>query len=222
MDLEFISLKKDGLPILIIILVTVGILTLGFSLSGDNSPNDAHVVKEVKKDIEELNTPTQELWILDVSHSIEKNKLTLTGITNLPQDSILQINIIRKYRDVGDYSEYFGEIVSQEVIVSNNEFTANIILNDAPWFSRVKELDALRNISFEWISDNIQTNIVFDPSYVSQPVEVKLKVGGKGEQLSGSLMDYSDDGQSKILRKSLEIEYPFSKTLKESLDYNLE
>ena len=181
-------------------------------------------------------------YFLDIDYTIEGDLLRINGKTNLPNGSILAIDVDRKYRELYDEDNYSGyQLEYSTTIVNNGFFNSSVVLKDDLEFNRIKELQNMVNKNslikrkFEWISNKVNLGVVFTPidgfDWISkqlsssQPANVLDIVGKYGENMKGEYVEeikvvYSDIPLREI-KKSFDIEYPIDKKLIDSLGYQV-
>jgi hypothetical protein len=120
--------------------------------------------------------------LVATASGIDENNIKLTGTTNLPDDSLLNVIVERIFVWQGESESRSFRIATSSTTVKNGAYDVQIKVDDK------KFLD-FQKVSSEVISNldnNVRVTVTFDPTADNQPASIVKIVGAKGEKLESS------------------------------------
>ncbi len=140
------------------------------------------------------------------------HRILVTGSTNLPDNTLVSINISRPYLRQGSDQEYLGHISKKVVAVKGGMFELNDTVVDYRWYTALverKKVDTNNEFTgFRSISPRVK--VVATISTADQTVSaVVARLGALGEKMNGPLVVKGP--KSAVLEQSAITEIEFQK-----------
>lgn len=178
-----------GLSI-IIFLVLVGMASDNNdeeSIKGNQEDINVESVEELNKteEITEDTKAANENIVYTLSaegKSVSKDRIEISGTTNLPDGSLLDIGVDRISISVGKDEEEFFSVGADYSTVKNGNYKIELTTNDKKFLDFEKASDD----QIKKLYDEVEISVLFDPSSKKQPQSVVGIVGQNGEKLESS------------------------------------
>lgn len=153
--------------------VLIGILT--FSACTSEAPKtQSNVASEIKVDVKKV-----------------KNDLSISIVTNFPDETNLHVTVGRPHYLKGKSELYSGDIFSEDIAVKNGKIECKCAINDKKWFDEHSGLTKASAEDFPPVSkiiDSLHIRVLFSPRR-KQTEKVLQYTGKNGENLKGDGVD---------------------------------
>lgn len=150
-----------------------------FSDSGDKTTSvedSVPVSEQIQKETENI-----VYQLSGEGKSISNDKIMVEGKTNLPDGSILEINVDRVSIWKGEDVERFFTVASSNTVVNNGVYKTEINIDDLKFL----KFEKISGEIIKEVNKNVEVSVIFNPS-TKQPQNVTNIIGNKGKKLNSS------------------------------------
>ncbi len=154
----------------------------------------------------------QEAYFIDFDISLEGREITLTGNTNIPNESLLSVGIHR-------YVEYFDETMQEplsgkrvvdfenaKIKVQDGKFNYSTFLTDKEWYDKDLAENEAIGMRLTKIYEDCYVSLTFTPARNLQPGRVYKILGNKFEKMKGEQVEES--GIGNVIQVSKDFKLP--------------
>lgn len=163
-------------------------------------------------------TPTPSKYFLNAKVEKSSSILKVSGTTNLPDGSALDIVATRPYTTLEDNQNYEGTLGSLKTTVQKGGYSVVFEFSDKKWYdpianyykllNREAKLNQGRAYNFKNISDDIKIEASFSPK--DQNENVLAIVGKNGEKLNGPDLYKNKKDGFHLLKITTSLIIPFA------------
>jgi hypothetical protein len=169
-------------------------------------------------------------FFITVDVTITGNEFTISGDTNLPDGSIIAVDVNRLIERVDD--EWNKVLAQRIVVIKNGKYNESAEISDEEWFQELLDEQFAASLNeaseregtstssmYMLIQNDLLITVTFSPIKFTQSENVYEVVGRNGEKLKGEQVRPSSDGTFYVLEATKSVSFPFTYEWKETPTY---
>jgi hypothetical protein len=189
--------------------------------STEAPPSDRSATTSTGDDASNTIPETLTEFFITVDVTITSNELTISGDTNLPDGSIIAVDVIRLIER--GYDEWNKVLAQRMVVIKNGKYNESAEISDEEWFEELLDEQFAASINealerggtskssmYMLIQNDLSITVTFSPIKFTQPENVYEVVGRNGEKLKGEQVRPSSDGTFYVLEATKSVSFPFT------------
>jgi len=153
-------------------------------------------------------------YLITIDTTVDGNTLTISGKTNLPDDSYLAVHVDRLYKCGGETEWNNAGLASHTATVQNGKYSDVAMIYSEKWYDDLSKYFLESGIPpITEVSDDLSITVIFSPVRFPQSDSVYEIVGRNGERLKGEQVESVEDsstGTFYVLKAITTAYFPFS------------